>query len=116
MHYISGILITISLISSFYFGIKAQSTPENIVVYNSAGISLIGIKVWGIYLMISAILLVFPRTFIYGNVMMILNSLFTLSCFLIIKDAKGAGMEFIYMMVPILLLIIGYPVNFLSSK
>ena len=41
--------------------------------------------------------------------MMIANGLFTITCFLFIKDYKGAGIEVINALVPISLLIIGYP-------
>jgi len=44
MQYISILLIFISVVASFYFGIKAQLSPNSLEVYTQAGISGLGIK------------------------------------------------------------------------
>ena len=109
MQYISGALIAVSLVASFYFGTKALIKPEGLEVYNLAGISHFGIQLWGVYLMLSSLLLLFPKTFVFANGMMLVNTIFTITSFLIIKDFKGAGIEILNGSIPVILLLIGYP-------
>lgn len=109
MQYVSGALIIICLVASFFFGIKAQVTPSSLEVYNQAGLSEGSVRAWGCFLMLGSILLLFPKTFVIANGMMIANSIFTIICFLLIKDVRGAGIEVLNSMIPIILLYFGYP-------
>jgi len=62
----------------------------------------------------SVLLLLFPKIFVFANVMMLFNCLFTIVCFLILNNLKGAGIELINALIPMILLYIGYPKVFMQ--
>ena len=110
MKIISATLILISLTASMYYLFVGLTKPETILVYNKAHIPHWGIQLWASILAISGILLLFPPTFKLAGVLMILNSLFTIICFVIVKDWKGGFFEFLFLQIPIFLLWAGYPI------
>lgn len=111
----STILILLSIAASMYYLIVGLIRPETVLVYNKANISHAGIQLWALILGISGTLLLFPQTFKLTAVLMILNSLFTIICFIVIKDWKGGFSEFIFMQIPIFLLWTGYPLAVLEK-
>lgn len=106
---ISCLLILISVVASLYYAFVGLTKPETAVVYNKAHIPLWGIQLWAATLGISGILLLFPQTFKLAGVLMIMNSLFTIVCFIIVKDWTGGFLEFIFLQIPVFLLWAGYP-------
>lgn len=112
---ISVILIVTSLTASVYYLFVALTRPETILVYNKAHIPCWGIQLWALILAISGILLLFPQAFKFAGVLMILNSSFTIICFIIIKDWKGIFFEFLFLQIPIFLLWAGYPLSVLEK-
>jgi hypothetical protein len=98
-----------------YYLFVGLTKPETMLVYNKAHIPRSGIQLWALILAISGILLLFPQTFKLGGMLMILNSLFTIICFVIIKDWKGGFFEFLFLQIPIFLLWAGYPLSVLAK-
>jgi hypothetical protein len=89
--------------------------PETLQVYNKATISHVWIQLLSLGLGIGGILLLFPQTFKLGGVLLLLHSLTTIICFVIIKDWKGGFFEFIFMQIPVFLLWVDYPLSVLEK-
>ncbi len=115
MKIISTLLIFISLAASLYYAFAGLIKPETALVYNKAHIPPWGIQLWAFTLGVSGILLLFPQTFKPAGVLMILNSLFTIVCFIIVKDWRGGFFEFVFLQIPVFLLWAGYPVSVLKE-
>lgn len=115
MKVISTFLIILSLSASVYYLFVGLIKPEILLVYNKAGIPHWGIQLWALILGISGILLVFPLTFKTAATFMILNSLFTLTCFVVTRDWRGGLLEFIFLQIPIFLLWVGYSLSVLEK-
>jgi hypothetical protein len=111
MKIISATLILISSTASLYYLFVGWIKPEILIVYNKANIPPWGIQLWAFILGTSGLLLLFPQTFKLAGALMILNSLFTIGCFVAIKDLKGGCIEFLFLQIPIFLLWAGYPVK-----
>jgi hypothetical protein len=106
---ISTILILFSSIASIYYSFVGIIKPENTLVYNKANISNLGIQLLSLFLGIGGLLLLFPQTFKIGDVLLIVHSLITIICFIIIADWKGGTFEFLFLQIPIFLFLVGYP-------
>jgi hypothetical protein len=112
---ISTVLILISVIASLYYLFVGLVKSETVALYNRANIPRWGIQTWALMLGIGGILLLFPQTFSLAAVLMILNSLFTIGCFWVIRDYKGGFFELAFMQIPIFLLWVGYPLSVLEN-
>jgi hypothetical protein len=112
---VSTILIVICLIASLYYLVVGLVKPETVVVYNNANIPLWGIRLWAFIGGVGGVLLLFPQTFKFAGSLMILNSMFTIACFVVIRDLKGGVIEFVLLQIPIFILWGGYPWSILAK-
>ena len=115
MKIISILLILLSSSASMYYLFAGLTKPETLLVYNKANISLLGIQLLSVFLGIGGILLLFPQTFKLGTIMLIMHSLITIICFVVIKDFKGGIFEFIFLQIPVFLFWTGYPLSALDK-
>lgn len=106
---ISVALILISLIGATYYSFVGVMKPETTGVYNKANMPHLGIQLLSVFLGIGGVLLLFPQTFRLGGTFLIIHSLITIICFIIIKDWKGGTLEFLLLLIPVFLLWGGYP-------
>lgn len=105
----------VSVIASLNYLFVGLVKPETVALYNKVNLPLWGIQLWALALGLSGILLLFPQTFKPAGALMILNSLFTILCFLAIRDYKGGFIEFVLLQIPIFLLWVGYPLSVLEK-
>lgn len=115
MKIVSALLIIVSLTASMYYLFVGLTKPETVLVYNKASIPHWGIQLWAVTLSVSGMLLLFPQSFKVGVVLLIMNSLFTIACFVVIRDWKGGFFEFVFLQIPVFLLWAGYPVSVLDK-
>ncbi len=106
---ITVLLILMSSVASIYYAFGGVLKPETALVYNKANMSRLGIQLWSLFLGTGGLLLLFPLTFKIGGTMLIIHSLTTIICFIIIKDWRGGFFEFLFMQIPIFILWAGYP-------
>jgi hypothetical protein len=111
----STVLILISAIASIYYMFVGVVKPETVLVYSEANVPLWGIQVLSFILGVSGAFLLFPKTFELAGTLMILHSLITIGCFLVIRDYKGGLFEFAFLQIPVLLLWVGYPILVLEK-
>ena len=112
---IAAILILISFAASIYYAFGGALKPETTLVYNKANMSRMGIQLTSLFLGTGGFLLLFPQTFKIGGAMLVIHSLFTISCFIVIKDWKGGIFECVFLQIPIFLLWNGYPASVLEK-
>lgn len=107
---ISGILILFSL----YMGIKhgmamAMAKPEMIEMFGKWNINKKGIQVLGVIGLIATAFLLFPQTFVLGNLITAAMILFIIVQFLKAKDFKGVLIELPFFLLPLLLISLQHP-------
>jgi len=112
---ITVILILISCMASMYYSVDGVIKPETALVYNKANMSQVGIQLLSLFLGIGGLLLLFPPTLKVGGIMLMIHSLITIACFVMIKDWKGGFFEFIFLQIPIFIVFVGYPVSVLEK-
>jgi hypothetical protein len=112
---ITAILILISTVASTYYSFGSVIKPETALVYNKANISRLSIQLLSSFLGIGGLLLLFPQTFKIGGATLMIHSLITIICFIIIKDWKGSFIEFVFLQIPVFLLWAGYPLSVLEK-
>jgi hypothetical protein len=105
----SLVLALVSVAASVHYFVAGLTGPENMVVYSRANVPVWGIRTWAVLLGVGGVLLLFPSTFRLATVLMMMNSLFTIACFVIAKDWRGGLVEFVFLQIPVLLFWSGYP-------
>ncbi len=103
------VLILVSVLASAYYFFAGLTKPESVVVYSRASIPARGIRTWAVLLGASGILLLFSATFRLATILMVTNSLFTVTCLVINEDLRGAAIESLLLLIPIFLFRVGYP-------
>lgn len=116
MKLMTAILILFSSVASVYYAISGLIKPQTALVYNKASISPLCIKLLSLFLGTGGLLLLFSPTFKIGGIMLIIHSLITIICFVIIKDWRGGFIEFIFLQIPIFIFWAGYPLSVLKIK
>jgi hypothetical protein len=112
---IAAILILISSVASVYYAFGGVIKPETAPVYNKANMSRLGIQLLSLFLGIGGLLLLFPQTFKIGGAMLMIHSMITIICFIVIKDWRGGVFEFIFLQIPVFIVCAGYPVPVLEK-
>jgi hypothetical protein len=115
MRSITVVLILLSAIASIYYSFGGVTKPEAALVYNKANMSRSGIQLLSLFLGIGGVLLLFPQTFKVGGAFLIIHSLVTIACFLIVRDWRGGFLELIFLQIPIFPVWAGYPMSVLEK-
>ena len=107
---LSGVLILFSL----YMGIKhglamAMAKPEMIEMFGKWNINKTGIQILGVIGLIATTFLLFPQTFVWGNLITAAMILFIMVQFLKAKDLKGVLIELPFFLLPLLLIYLEHP-------
>jgi len=102
------------ILFSLYMGVKhgmamALGKPEMIEMFGKWGINKTGIQVLGIIGLIATVFLLFPQTFVWGNLITAAMILFIMVQFLKAKDLKGFLIELPFFLLPLLLIYLQHP-------
>jgi hypothetical protein len=107
---ISGILILITL----YIGIK-QGWPmitggsEMLNMLSNWSIGATMATIMGVLTLGAAILVLFPKTFSYGNIITVIVIIYVIISQLINNDLNAAIIELPFLIMPLVLLYLGHP-------
>jgi len=112
---ITAILILISFAASVYYAFDGLVKHESAEVYNKANMSRMGIQFLSLFLGTGGLLLLFPPTFKIGGIILIIHSLTTIICYIIIKDLRSGFFEFIFLQIPVFIVWVGYPLSILEK-
>lgn len=112
---ISTLLIIVASIASIYNAYVWIKKPETGLLYIKSNFSHSGIQWLSFLLGVGGLLLLFPKSFKVGVILLIIHSLTTLICYAITKDWKGGLREFILFQIPVFLFWSGYPMTVLEK-
>lgn len=107
---ISGILILVTL----YMGVK-QGWPmitgntEMLGMLSEWGIGATVASIMGVLTLGAAILVLFPKTFFYGNVITAIVIIYIIASQLLHGDLRSAAIELPFLIIPLVLLYLGHP-------
>lgn len=105
---------TALILFAVYMGLKQgyamlSLKPAMLNLFSKWNFSNTAIMVNGVVTMLSAFLILFPKTFIWGNFIMAAAILLLICFHLIHKDLKGAAIEVPFMLLNLLLIFLSHP-------
>lgn len=83
--------------------------PEMIELFSKWGFSKTGIMINGIITVISAVLILHPKTFVWGNFLMAAGILMIICFHLVNKDLKGVGAEIPFLLLNLIIIYLQHP-------
>ncbi len=109
---INAILILIAV----FMGIKQgyamfSGKPEMLEMFGKWGFNKTGVMINGIITMLAAVLILFPRTFVWGNFLMALGILLIICFHLLDKDLKGVLIELPFLLLNLVIIYLQYPLK-----
>jgi hypothetical protein len=99
-----------------YMGFKQgwamfSGKPEMLEVFGKWHFKSTGIKLFGIVTLLSAVLILFPKTFVAGNFLMVATILLIICLQLSVKDIKGAAIELPFFLLNLVIVYLQYPLS-----
>ncbi|MBC9913829.1 DoxX family protein [Chitinophaga varians] len=85
--------------------------PEMLEMFGKWGIGKTGVMINGIITMVAAVLILFPRTFVWGNFLMALGILLIICFHLMDKDLKGVLIELPFLLLNLVIIYLQYPLK-----
>lgn len=111
-HIISLVLLIISVVLSFKHGwdtFQYKSNPQSLQMMSELGISEGLIHLMGALTILTGILLLFPRTFFWGNVLNALSIVLIMSLALRAGNVNMAVLEIPFLIIPLIMIWLKYP-------
>ena len=107
---LSAVLLLFSLFMGFKHGIAmALAKPQMIEMFGKWNINKTGIQVLGVVGIVATVFLIFPRTFVWGNLITAAMILFIMVQFLKAGDMKGVLIELPFLIIPLVLIYLQHP-------
>lgn len=109
---ISLVLLIISVALSFKHGwdtFNYRSNPRSLNMMSELGISDGAVPVMGVLTILTGILLLFPKTFFWGNVLHAMSIVLIMALALRAGNVKMVLMEIPFLMIPLVMIWLKYP-------
>lgn len=85
--------------------------PEMLQMFNKFNVGKSGVLVLGAFTVLGAILVLFPKTFVYGNFITAAGILFIIALELNHRDLKGAAIELPFLLLSLVILYLQHPLS-----
>lgn len=109
---INAILILIAVFMGFKQGYAMfAGKPEMMNLFSRWGFGRSGIMLTGIITIAAALLILFPRTFVWGNFLMAAGILMIICFHLQDKDLKGVAIELPFLLLNLLIIYLQHPLK-----
>lgn len=109
---INAFLIIIAVFMGFKQGYAMFSAkPEMLEMFGKFGFSKNAVMINGIVTILSAILILFPKTFVWGNFLMAAGILMIICLELLHKDLKGATIELPFLFLNLVIIYLQHPLK-----
>ena len=111
---ISGILILVTValhLKHFWDGLHINESPEALKMLNELNISKTYLPIFGVATLLVAILIVFPKTFFFANLLNALTIVTIMAMALRVENYKIALMEIPFLMIPLILIWLKHPLR-----
>lgn len=107
---INSILILIAIGMGLKQGYAMFSAkPEMVEMFGKWGFTKTGLAINGSITMIAALLIFFPKTFIWGNFLMAAGILLIMCFHLLDKDMKGVAVEIPFLLINLVIIYLQHP-------
>lgn len=114
---INSILILIAVFMALKQGYAMFSgKPEMLEMFGKWGFSKTGLMINGIITIVSALMILFPKTFVWGNFIMAAGVLMIMCFHLLDKDLKGVAIELPFLLLNLVIIYLQYPLKDVLSK
>lgn len=104
------------ILVAIFMGLKQgwamlSGKPEMIAMFSKWNISKTGLMVIGATTMLSALLIIFPKTFVWGNFLMAAGILLIISFHLLDRDLKGMAIELPFLLLNLIIIYLQHPLK-----
>ena len=113
------IINTILIVVAVFMGLKQgyamfSGKPEMLEMFSKWGFSKTGVMINGLITMISALLILYPKTFVWGNFIMAAGILMIICLHLLDKDLKGVAIEIPFLLLNLSIIYLQHPLKQVS--
>ncbi|HEX7869859.1 MAG TPA: DoxX family protein [Chryseobacterium sp.] len=109
---INAVLILVSVFMGFKQGYAMFSgKPEMMEMFGKWGFGKTGLMINGAVTILAAILILFPKTFVWGNFLMAAGILLIICFHLLDKDLKGVAIEIPFLLLSLLIIYLQHPLK-----
>ena len=109
---ISSVLLLVAAFMGFKQGWAMLSAkPEMIELFSKWGFGKPGLMAMGIVTLLSSVLLLFPKTFVWGNFLMAAGILLIICFHLLDKDLKGVAIELPFFLLNLVIIYLQHPLS-----
>jgi len=110
MKIISGILILVTVFLNFKHGwAMLKAKPEEVALFAKWKLSKTTLNVLAWLTLAGGLLIIFPETFVGGNILNAALILVIMGFHLKYKENKAAAMEIPFLLIPLVMIYLGYP-------
>lgn len=108
------IINSVLILTALFMGLKqgwamASGKPEMLEMFSKWNFSKTALMVNGIITIIAALLILFPKTFVWGNFLMAAGILMIICLHLLDKDLKGVAIEIPFLLLNFLIIYLQHP-------
>lgn len=108
------IINSLLILVAVFMGIKQgyamfSGKPEMLNMFGKWGFSDTAVMLNGSLTILAALLILHPKTFVWGNFIMAAGILMIIFLQLLLKDLKGAAVEIPFLLLNLVIVYLGYP-------
>ncbi|MFT3981035.1 MAG: DoxX family protein [Ferruginibacter sp.] len=109
---INAALILVAVFMGFKQGYAMFSgKPEMLELFGKWGFSKTGVMINGAVTILAAVLILFPRTFVWGNFLMAAGILLIICFHLLDRDLKGVLVELPFLLLNLVIIYLRHPLK-----
>lgn len=109
---INGILILVAVFMGLKQGYAMLTgKPEMMEMFGKWNFNKTGLMITGAVTMLSAIMILFPKTFVWGNFLMAAGILLIICFHLMDKDLKGVAIELPFLLLNLVIIYLQHPLS-----
>ncbi|MBL7762531.1 MAG: DoxX family protein [Chitinophagaceae bacterium] len=110
------IINSILILFAVYMGFKQgyamlTNKPEMVTLFSKWNFSSTAISINGAITIIAAVLILFPKTFVWGNFLMAAGILLIICLHLLDKDLKGVAIELPFLLLNLIIIYLQHPLS-----
>lgn len=113
---VTKIINSVLIVFAVFMGLKQgyamfSGKAEMLEMFGKWGFSKTGLMITGAITMLSAVLIIFPKTFVWGNFLMAAGILMIICFHLLDKDLKGVAIELPFLLLNLVVIYLQHPLK-----
>ncbi|HTF16728.1 MAG TPA: hypothetical protein VK658_01580 [Chryseolinea sp.] len=110
------IINTVLILVAVFMGLKqgwamVTGKAEMLAMFGKWNLTRTGVMVFGVVTLVSSLLIVFPKTFLWGNFIMAATILLIICFHLLNRDLKGVAIELPFLLLNLLIIYFQHPLQ-----